>query len=210
MKANAYHHGNLVEACIESGLAFYERGEKDFSLRQLAREIGVSHGAPAKHFGSKEGLIAAIAKKGFELLHQALAETKTSDPEESFLAMGRAYVSFALEHPAHYRAMLGDKIENFNDYEGLNKKSKEIFGELVGQVSQLQEVKIFRAGDSFNMAYCVWSAVHGLVNLAIDDQVKLPVKVKPKTKKYQTILRDHCLKLTDEMNIAFLKGFSIN
>jgi AcrR family transcriptional regulator len=209
MKTDRYHHGNLFEACIETGLAFFEKGERDFSLRKLAKEIGVSHGAPAKHFGSKEGLIAAIAERGFEILHKELINSLSKDPRKSFLDMGRAYVLFGIEHPSHYRAMLGDKIQNFDYYKNLSFKSKETFGELVGQVERLQKEKLFRKGDSFNIAYCVWSSVHGLVNLAIDDQVKLPISVKPGSKKYQGVLKEHCLKLTDEMNNAFLIGFSI-
>ncbi|MFF3572942.1 TetR/AcrR family transcriptional regulator [Nocardia jiangxiensis] len=38
------------------------------SLRGLARELGVSHGAPNKHFADKQALLDALARYGLEQL----------------------------------------------------------------------------------------------------------------------------------------------
>jgi AcrR family transcriptional regulator len=207
-KSDTYHHGNLPEACIAMGLKFFAKGETDFSLRKLASAIGVSHGAPAKHFGSKEGLVAAIAERGFEILSERLRESQRKSLKQSFQEMGRSYVSFGLDHSAHYRAMLGDKIEQHQKYPGLVSKSKLAFGELVALVERAQNAHQFRKGNSFHRAYCIWSGVHGLVNLAIDDHVKLPQEVDPSSKEYPAILKEHCLQLTDDMTMAFFTGFS--
>jgi hypothetical protein len=50
-----YHHGNLRTALLaEAERTIRERGVHDVSLRQLAREVGVSHGAPRRHFPDRQ------------------------------------------------------------------------------------------------------------------------------------------------------------
>lgn len=48
------------------------RGATELSLRELAREAGVSHAAPAHHFGDRRGLFTALAADGFTRLADAL------------------------------------------------------------------------------------------------------------------------------------------
>ena len=50
-----------------------ERGADGISLRELAREAGVSHAAPAHHFTDRRGLFTALAAEGWRLLADALA-----------------------------------------------------------------------------------------------------------------------------------------
>lgn len=59
-----YHHGDLRAALLhaaEEELA--ERGMEAFSLRSVAKRAGVSHAAPAHHFGDAQGLLTALAGK---------------------------------------------------------------------------------------------------------------------------------------------------
>ena len=57
-----YHHGDLRQAVLTAAVAVLdESGPTQLSLRDLARRAGVSHAAPAHHFGDKAGLLTAIA-----------------------------------------------------------------------------------------------------------------------------------------------------
>jgi len=68
-EAPGYHHGNLREALLERGLVLLEQGpETDFSLRELARRVGVSANATYRHFANKEALTRAMAGAGFRRL----------------------------------------------------------------------------------------------------------------------------------------------
>ncbi|MEM7183168.1 MAG: TetR/AcrR family transcriptional regulator [Spirochaetota bacterium] len=204
-----YHHGDLYRACIEQGLQFLAQGQTNFSMRDLARSLGVSHGAPGKHFQNKEGLLAAIAEEGFRILNAYLEESFVpGNLRESFLQMGRSYLLFGLENPAHYRIMLGDKIRSHANYASLNQESKKSLGQLVYLVQQLQAAEVFIAGNAFEFAYCIWAGVHGLVNLAIEDHIKLPQPIKPASTNYKKHLQEHCLRLADQMNQSFFLGFS--
>jgi AcrR family transcriptional regulator len=51
MPKRPYHHGNLRTALLTAAeRTLRERGVEQVSLRDLARQVGVSHGAPSRHF----------------------------------------------------------------------------------------------------------------------------------------------------------------
>ena len=64
------HRTNNREALINAGVAEINRkGLNGFSMRHAAEVCGVSCAAPAKHFGDKNGFIAAIIKKIIKQWH---------------------------------------------------------------------------------------------------------------------------------------------
>lgn len=105
--ARAYHHGDLRAALIEEGLRLLEAVEPaGLSLREIARNVGVSATAVYRHFPDKDALLAALAEHGLELLAQRQrAVLARSRGNSGFAALGRAYVRFALAHPGLYRLM---------------------------------------------------------------------------------------------------------
>ncbi|WP_240489923.1 TetR/AcrR family transcriptional regulator [Actinomadura atramentaria] len=97
-----YHHGDLRRTLLtEAAVLLAERGPDGVSLRNLARRTGVSHAAPAHHFGDKTGLFTALAAEGHALLADALGTPGTSGLRE----LGARYVRFALAHPSHFAIM---------------------------------------------------------------------------------------------------------
>src|SRR3954470_23384194 len=98
LTVSSYHHGNLRRVLIDKALAaIADKGVGAMSLRDVARRAGVSHAAPAHHFGDRRGLLTAIAVEGFEGLTEA-----TSAAAGDHVAGGLAWIGWALEHPAHY------------------------------------------------------------------------------------------------------------
>jgi AcrR family transcriptional regulator len=103
-----YHHGDLQRALVEAGRRLLEReGSGALSLRAVAREAGVSAAAPYHHFKDRAALLYAIAHEGNVALNDAMrAAFDASQPgRDRIIAVGVAYVSFALENPALYRLM---------------------------------------------------------------------------------------------------------
>ena len=73
MTRPTYHHGDLRAVILtEAARLVAERGADRVSLRELARDAGVSHAAPAHHFTDRRGLFTALATQGFQLLAEAL------------------------------------------------------------------------------------------------------------------------------------------
>lgn len=104
-----YHHGRLREALLERAAeVIADRGLDALSLRGLARDLGVSHAAPRRHFEDRESLLHALAEEAFRRSVEAMdagAERAGSDPVARYRALGRSYVAFAQAEPAFFRVM---------------------------------------------------------------------------------------------------------
>ena len=86
-----YHHGDLRRAVLEQAAEVIGRdGIASLSLRSIADDLGVSHTAPMHHFGSREGVLNALAVEGFELLQQ-----RPGDRGPARLPRGRASLTWS-------------------------------------------------------------------------------------------------------------------
>lgn len=170
-----YHHGDLRAALLEGALRLIKkRGARALSLREVAREAGVSHAAPYRHFADKEALFAAIALEGFGLLAQRLRNDRSRlDAARDFLESGWSYVGFAIEYPAHLQVMFGGVLERPEDCEGLPDAGENAFGELLAIIESGQQAGVIRAGDLRTLGLAAWSMMHGLAML-ISEQGVVP------------------------------------
>src|SRR2546430_16119112 len=111
IRRRPYHHGNLREALIDAALALVEeRGSPEFTLREVARRVGVTHAAPQRHFEDRAALVAAVAEEG---VHRPRAHvervarlTDARAPPPRPHALRGASLQFAVENPAHFRVMV--------------------------------------------------------------------------------------------------------
>lgn len=104
-----YHHGDLRSALLERAAEVIDEfGIEAVTLRGLARDLGVSHGAPNRHFRNKAELLAGLASYGYSQLKAATldaAEAAADDPWIQLNAMGRGYLKWAVNHRALFHAM---------------------------------------------------------------------------------------------------------
>jgi AcrR family transcriptional regulator len=174
-----YHHGDLRQALIEGAIALIaEQGDKNLSLREVARRIGVSHAAPYRHFPDKESLIAAVAEEGFVGLTAAMhkgIEQIPDDPLKRLEATGVAYMQFAIAHPSHYRVMFGRHQAEQTSHPERSQAGEQAFQILLTVVESGQSAGVVRSGDAMQLAWVAWAMVHGLAMLLIDGQLQLPL-----------------------------------
>ena len=166
MSRDSYHHGDLKAVILTKAATLVaERGADGISLRELAREAGVSHAAPAHHFTDRRGLFTALAAEGWRLLAEALAGARPD-----FIDAALAYVRFALEHPGHYAVMFDRSLINPDDPD-LTTAVSAAGAELAQGVGTLGDMRT--QGDSEAAALAAWSLVHGFsllwLNKAIDN-----------------------------------------
>lgn len=124
MDDRSYHHGNLREALLQRALEIIgEDGVEALSLRSLARDLGVSHAAPARHFKTKAELLNAIAREGCEKLMESTSKAVAlhDEPAARIGALAKAYVNWAVANPAHHNALRNPEVIRFAD-DGLKQK----------------------------------------------------------------------------------------
>lgn len=160
---NHYHHGHLAEAVVRRAAEVIAAdGLHALSLRSIAADLGVSHTAPRHHFGSREGVLNALATQGFRELGASLAEVRENGG--TFLDLGVAYVAFALDHPAHFQVMFTPNLLGDSDPQ-LNEARQATFAELTGGVADLGSTVAIE--DSAAAVIGGWALVHGIATLAL-------------------------------------------
>ena len=156
-----YHHGDLRKALLAAGEAeLAARGVEAFSLRAVAKRAGVSHAAPAHHFGDAGGLLTALATEGFrEFLRTQGRREALAPPDatEQLLAAGMGYVDFALERPALFGLLFGSGRPDFCDPD-LRQVAEAAYAHLVAQVDAA-------GGQGMTDILAARAVAHGLASL---------------------------------------------
>jgi AcrR family transcriptional regulator len=170
----AYHHGHLRTALLEAALELIaEHGVATLSLREIARRAGVSHAAPAHHFGDKSGLLTALATEGFVhflAAQRAAAERGGTDPVKRFGWTGWAYVMFAAERPAYFGLMFGPEFVRSSDpeFQHAARAAYDFLREGIRRASPeaLPEQAITLRATS------AWAHAHGLATLWLSGNLR--------------------------------------
>lgn len=174
-KRRSYHHGDLKNALIAAGLDILAKeGSGALSLRSVAQKVGVSHAAPYAHFADKQALIAEISTEGYRRLYEAIraaAAQHEHDPARQLVEAAWAYVSFALEDPEHFKVTLSGVVEKEKDYPAFVEVSKKSFALVVDIVQACQRKGVLPKGAPDLVAVGVWSLMHGLVSLLLENQI---------------------------------------
>jgi AcrR family transcriptional regulator len=169
-----YHHGDLRRAILAAAIEAVERDGVDaLSLRALARDAGVSHAAPAHHFGDRSGLLTALAVEGFELLADELSGA--FERTGSFLEVGVAYVRFAVDHPGHFAVMYRPELLRDDD-PALSAARRRAGDVLFGRVGSAAP-----DADSLRAGVAAWSLVHGLATLYLGGNLPPALGDDPET-----------------------------
>ncbi|HTJ25258.1 MAG TPA: TetR/AcrR family transcriptional regulator [Candidatus Limnocylindria bacterium] len=175
-----YHHGDLRNALLDEALEVLRvEGSANFTLRDLARRVGVSHAAPYAHFPDKRALLAAVATIGFRALCERLraADAAAADPLERLAAIGEAYVRFGCEEPAHYRLMF--TVPELRRYDGLpelERAALDAFAVVQHAFAVLHDGAVIRSGDRQLDAVAAWSLAHGVTLLLIDSRAGIDTR----------------------------------
>lgn len=177
MKAPArpYHHGHLREALLRAAEQALEAGGiQSISLRELSRELGVSHTSPRRHFAGKQALLDALALRGFERFDEVLGRA-AGRPGQDFKArltkLARAYVGFALKHPALLDLMF-DAKHRPDAPAALREASEKAFGRVPATFAEAQAAGEVVPGDPWRLALVLFATLLGLVSMSTDGKVK--------------------------------------
>lgn len=162
-----HYHGDLARDLMDAALGtIASEGIDSVSLRALARTLGVSHGAPAKHFRDRSGLFTAIATEAFEMLDHSMrtASARHDDPLEALRSSGIAYVSFSISHPGHF-ILMWRRYSYDTSHPPLAAASVATYEHLDRLVRSAQQSGWMPRSDPDDVVAAVWAGVHGIAQL---------------------------------------------
>lgn len=166
MTEKPYHHGDLRAALLAAAEAeLTEKGVEGFSLRAVAKRAGVSHAAPAHHFGDTGGLLTALAVEGFTRFQDTLdaREVGATDARDRAVRAGLGYLEFALARPALFRLIFSSARPDFASPD-LIAAANRAYQHLVGLVTTL--------GGGESDVIALWAASHGIADLSAGHKMR--------------------------------------
>jgi len=171
-KKNSYHHGNLAESLLNAVEEIATQfGLEAVTLRACAKMVGVSPSSAFRHYADKRALLTAFATKALIQLTDAMSAAKNSTATENtdaFLAVGLAYIEFAIDRPAFFRAMWREETIYTND-ENYRNAANALSRQLTAGFADT--IKDHDPDSLSTQELLAWSSVHGLANLFVDGPV---------------------------------------
>lgn len=171
-----YHHGNLRQAVIDTALQLAEEsGDERVSLREVARRIGVSSGAPFRHFADHAALMTAIAEEATVRLRLMVDLDQHKSPPaaiERLRTMGHSFLAWSLQHPTSFRLVSARRLYNFDASPALTTHFQAVRDRTVALVKQAQAEGALQANvQPERLALMLRSAVYGMARMHVDGQL---------------------------------------
>jgi AcrR family transcriptional regulator len=125
--------------------------------------------APYRHFRDKQEILEEIAERGFaDLARRSHAAIQSVGPGslDGIVAMGRAYIEFAVSETATFRLMFGQN-PRLKQAEDVLASGRNCFEGVVGEIARYCE-RNGNTGDARQIGLRLWTFVHGAACLLID------------------------------------------
>ncbi|CAB3809714.1 hypothetical protein LMG28614_07106 [Paraburkholderia ultramafica] len=183
--SSAYHHGDLRNALISEGRSELETfGPNELSLRRLAKAVGVSSAASARHFSDKSEFLAALAADGLRELASIRQQIVGAGGDSLTIAyrMMNAYVEFADAHKGLFALMAGPLIIDRDAYPELSQAGNASFSYFAGAVAAYAEECGWSAESLPFVTHGAYAMEHGLATLILSGRVPrsdMRVDVRP-------------------------------
>ncbi len=166
VEKKTYHHGNLRNSLLDAASAVLrEKGVVGLSLRKLATDLGVSHGAPYRHFQNKSELLEALAVRGYEriaeICRQALSENPER-PDQQLHQAGMGLLLFNIREREISELMFGRTVQLATGGEKMFKAADDSMQLLAGIFEHGKRNGCFQQGETMDMVLTSLSAIHGL------------------------------------------------
>lgn len=175
VKRTSYHHGDLRATLMDACLRLIEtEGLAAVSLRRVAREAGVSSGAPYHHFADRAALLSALSIDGFQQLAAELATTKAAaaTPLSALTDLARTYVQFSRTHPAQFRLMFRPELSQPEKHPDAADAGDAAFQILADTVAECVAAGVLPADRADTLAVAWWGLGHGLASLWLDGHLE--------------------------------------
>ena len=102
---------------------------------------------------------------------ERVADRHRADPGARLVEGAWAYLKFALEDTDHFKVTTSGAVEREKDYPAFVAMSEKAFARVVRIVEDCQAQGILRPGPADLVAVPVWSLMHGLIWLVLENQI---------------------------------------
>ena len=137
-------------------------------MRRLAEEVGTTTRAIYAIFGSKEGLLSELYRRGADTFARLTeAVSRSEDPLEELLPLALSYRESALQHPNLYGLLFERSVPGFRptdeDREHLRRSLHRLFDTVQRGVASGR----LPARDPWALTNELWAIAHGLASLEL-------------------------------------------
>lgn len=139
--------GQILHAASD---LFFEKGYREVSMRDIARQLGCSHGAIYYHFKNKVDLFNELLQAGFELLNTTMSEIVEKEHKLEDLLI--SFLEFGFKYPNHYEIMFITRVDAFLEHPAPVESYQRF----------LNEVSKFNISPSDT--YSIFVSLHGFIS----------------------------------------------
>jgi AcrR family transcriptional regulator len=170
----SYHHGDLRQALLDAAVQLVEaRGLDAVSVREVAKMVGVSSGAPFRHFPTRTALLTGVAERAMEGLESAIDRSLHAAAEENALlqlrAIGAGFLRWAFTNPTHFQVISARAVIDFEG-SNLRRRNDVIRAKMSVLINQATAAGLLRPGDVERYQVVLRALVYGLSRMFIDGQ----------------------------------------
>jgi AcrR family transcriptional regulator len=169
-----YHHGDLRRALLDAAVQLIEaQGLDAVSVRGVAKMVGVSAGAPFRHFASRTALLTGVAEQAMdrleEAIDQSLREARNANPLMQLRAIGTGVLGWVIANPTRFQVISARAVIDFEG-SSLRRRNDAIRAKMSALMNQAAVTGLLRSGDTERYQVAARALVYGLSRMFIDGQ----------------------------------------
>jgi AcrR family transcriptional regulator len=155
---------------------YLEKGLDGFSMRKLAKQVGITAPAIYRHYAGREEVLSDILREAHQTFSQYLYRALSAPtPLERFFGAGEGYLDFVFDHPRWY-GMLHTAPEHLgmesvpDDIKAMGCAIHQFW---IDRVRECMEAGILKVGDPIETSVTMWAHAHGMVQLYHQGQFRM-------------------------------------
>jgi len=147
---------------------YLAEGLDGFSMRKLAKEVGVTAPALYRHYENREHVLADVVREAYsEFTRKLYRALEGATALERFARSGEGYLEFALKHPRWYQILFTapEQLGMTRLPDDIEAMGCAVHQFWVDRVRECQDAGILKEGDPMQVSLTMWAHAHGLVSL---------------------------------------------
>jgi AcrR family transcriptional regulator len=166
-------------------------GYERLNMRRLAERVGITPTTLYYYFESKEHILAALNLVAAEKLNAKISAIDTTDARAAIIALGRAYIDFAIENPGLYKLFMEVSIDSSLMDEDHRHVLHHAYYAAQRGFAQMAEQGHYD-NDPLKGAMMGWIQLHGFASLLVTGTLERVLGLDPDQ------LRDIFLEMTTD------------